>query len=168
MEIRMPKSKPIPSVEELHSRYSYNPTTGMLTSKQTGKVVGAKTKLGYLKLRIDSAEFKLHRVVWKMMTGEEPLEIDHKNLKRTDNRWVNLRKATRTKNSQNKQVRPDSSTGLKGIIARPARNGRSPRYEAWIQVGTNRMYLGSSLDPIEAYQMYVEASKKYFRGFAQY
>lgn len=42
-----------------------------------------------------------HRVIWKYMTGETPDTVDHKNRKRTDNRWVNLRNTTPKGNAQN-------------------------------------------------------------------
>jgi hypothetical protein len=69
---------------------------------------------------------------------------------------------------QNKRVRADSSTGLKGIVRRPARNGRTERFEVWIQVDGQRIYLGSSKSAAEAHILYRKAAARHFRTFAKY
>ena len=39
-----------------------------------------------------------HRIIWKWMTGEEPIDIDHQDGDRTNNKWANLRSVTRARN----------------------------------------------------------------------
>lgn len=164
----MTKFKPIPPVEFLRSRYSYDPATGVLTSHHTGKPIRTKRQV-YFIVRIDKTEFRASRVIWKMMTGNDPSDdIDHDNLDRTDNRFGNLREATRRQNVTNKRVRSDSSSGLKGVLYRPARYGRAERWETYIQVNGRRIYLGSSKSAIEAHAKYRSAALAHFGPFARY
>lgn len=60
-----------------------------------------------------------HRVIWAMQTGYWPTELDHINGVRDDNRWGNLRLATRSENASNRAVRADSATGVIGVTVIP-------------------------------------------------
>ena len=54
----------------------------------------------------------IHRVV---MNNPEGMDVDHINGDTLDNRKENLRVCTRAQNSQNRKLREDSSTGMKGV-----------------------------------------------------
>ena len=97
-------SKPIPDIEVLRDRITYDPETGIVKSKRSGKVVKTLATHGYIVIKIQNTLYQLHRVIWKFHTGEDPgeLEIDHINGDTGDNRWCNLRLATRTENECNK------------------------------------------------------------------
>ena len=83
-----------------------------------GKVAGSP-KDGYLEVGIQGVSYRIHRVIWAIATGEWPPEdkdIDHVNGDRADNRWQNLRLATRSENIVNRTAaRADSKTGVRGI-----------------------------------------------------
>jgi len=49
------------------------------------------------------------------MTGAYPIEVDHKNRIRNDNRWSNLEASTRSDNSRNTKIRSDNTSGVKGV-----------------------------------------------------
>lgn len=53
---------------------------------------------GYLRGLIFGQSYKAHRVIYKMVHGEEPDEIDHINMDRSDNRLCNLRSVTHREN----------------------------------------------------------------------
>jgi hypothetical protein len=55
------------------------------------------------------------RIIWFYMTGEWPETIDHKNRIRDDNRWGNLRNASRAENMRNIGKRVDNSSGKAGV-----------------------------------------------------
>jgi len=97
--------KPLPPLDVLREAFVYNPETGEITGRK-GKPIGQKGRDGYLRcyLRYEGRTLKLrsHRVAWALAYGEDPypLEIDHANRVRTDNRLVNLRRVTAWENQQ--------------------------------------------------------------------
>ena len=51
-----------------------------------------------------------------MMTGEDPLCIDHINGDPSDNRWCNLRSVTQKENGRNLKLSKSCTTGHLGVI----------------------------------------------------
>ena len=101
------KYKELPSVDVLRNKYAYNPETGELThtiGQHKGRPVGSISSVGYLRTISNGITYKVHRIIWKMQTGEDPgqLTIDHINRNKVDNRWENLRLATVSMQSYNK------------------------------------------------------------------
>ena len=120
------QAKPLPTKEELDKKYLYDPLTGVLISRHRGTECKAENCKGYRVVRIDRREFMVHRVIWVIMTGEDPgeLEIDHDNRIKNDNRFSNLLLATHGENQSNKNTR--GITRHKGRWrARVQRNGKN-------------------------------------------
>ena len=110
--------------KELWGLLDYDPDTGSLTWKprgvgtRTGRTWDARyagkeagTKLTQVKggaphqirVLIESKRYGAHRLIWKMMTGEEPPRfIDHKNGNPWDNRWENLAAGDDGRNQRNR------------------------------------------------------------------
>lgn len=123
--------KPLPSLERLNALLSYDEFTGVLTWKMQpetsrsaigfnnkcgGKVAGTVGAKGYLVVGIGKKYYLAHRVIWKMMTGADPLDIvDHEDTVRLNNRWSNLREAANGPNIQNSRIRKDNKSGVKGV-----------------------------------------------------
>lgn len=62
----------------------------------------AVTSWGHRRGRVEGHSFLAHRVVWKIVTGNEPPDvIDHKDRNGQNNRWKNLREATTSQNCMN-------------------------------------------------------------------
>ena len=95
--------KELPSLEELNNKYSYDPKTGVLTGKVQNKAIKAKNHKGYTVIRIARKEYMAHRVIWMLMTGEDPGRdlIDHINQDKSDNTWSNLRRVGHSDNQIN-------------------------------------------------------------------
>lgn len=67
----------------------------------TRKLIRAKNEQGYYFVNAFGRTIQVHRVLWFMAYGYWPLEVDHKNRKRNDNRLINLRDVTHKENCIN-------------------------------------------------------------------
>lgn len=108
--------------EELRELLNYDPDTGVFTRKvargpaRSGAVVGYARRDGYLAIKVNYNLYLAHRLAFLYMEGEFPPEMcDHINGCKADNRWVNLRHATRAENCQNSATRSDNTSRVKGV-----------------------------------------------------
>ena len=88
------------------------------TSRKTvvGNEAGTVRKNdGYRQVMIDYRTYRTHRLVYLYHYGWMPEIIDHINQNPADNRIENLRSATRTENAYNCKLRPDNTSGVKGV-----------------------------------------------------
>lgn len=91
------------SYQEARKLLEYDPETGILTRRKTGKPIGSPSN-GYLVASIGGEQNLVHRLVWLWVHGELPPKgtvIDHINRQKSDNRLSNLRTATRRENWEN-------------------------------------------------------------------
>lgn len=98
--------------DELLSKYSYNPSTGIFINKRTGFEVASKKgrRDDYIKIKIDTVVYAAHRLAWFYMTKQWPSEfIDHINHDKQDNRIANLRQVTASENAHNRTPRKNAS-----------------------------------------------------------
>lgn len=156
-------------VEYLRERFNYDPETGSLiwrTSpaiRRLGKEAGTESG-GHRKVFLLGKQYEVHRVIWAMVTGEWPsTQIDHKNLDGTDNRWGNLRLATKSQNAMNTRIRKDNKSGYKGVFW--DKNLR--KYRADIRLPTLRKHLGLFDDPKLAHEAYAKAVADNFGEFGR-
>jgi hypothetical protein len=164
----MPQPKPLPPVELLREYFDYDPDSGVVRYKKprkrirVGEPAGNCRPDGYLKISIDRKNYMLHRVIWKMMTGEEPpVQIDHKDRCRSNNTWSNLRAADPAKNNQNKRK---VGKFLPGV----SQSKRCKNFYARIVVNGKFVYLGMFGTELEAHAAYKAASVSYFGEFSSY
>jgi hypothetical protein len=131
------------------SLLSYNPDTGVITRIKTsggavaGSIAGWKNQMGYIELRISGKCQKAHRIAFLLMMGRFPLEIDHINGIKDDNRWENLREVTHRTNGRNQKHRTTNTSGLMGITWKKAN-------QKWV-VRTSDAHIGIFNDFFEAY-----------------
>jgi hypothetical protein len=95
--------KSLPPQDVLKSAISYNPETGILI--KSGKETGVLNTTGYLRVWIKGhGYYPAHRIAYALYHGMDPhpLEIDHINRNRSDNRISNLRAVTPSENSKNR------------------------------------------------------------------
>lgn len=134
------------SHEELKAMFAYDAETGILSRRTyrcgravIGAQVGWKDAKGYLRVRIGDRTYAVHRLAWFYVTGEWPKnQIDHHDLDKANNRFLNLRDATNAQNKCNQNVRADSETGIKGV----SQDKRTGRYRAYIGIDGKRRSLG--------------------------
>ena len=150
---------------DLRANYHYGPETGIWTRLSTGKIVGAiDVSNGYRYFYLRGVRVWEHRGAWLYMTGAWPAnEIDHRDRNRSNNRWSNLREATRQQNAANGPVMPHNKIGLKGVSLCKA----TGRYRADITVSKRRFNLGRHDTPEAAHEAYRRAATEAFGEFAR-
>ncbi len=154
--------KQLPSPDELRQLLDYNPGTGALTwktrtalhfpnpgnigaeavcrvwnrryaGKAAFKHIGGK---GYPQGTVNCIKVEAHRVCFAIFYGHWPIEVDHINGIKNDNRIANLREVSRQQNSCNRSKRSDNKTGVTGVVM------RFGKYIARIQVQGREKRLG--------------------------
>lgn len=164
----------LPTAKYLRECFSYDPETGELTWKVrprhhfksanaqagwnarfAGQRAGSMHSHGYMRTAVNQVYFTIHRLIWVIMTGKWAKQLDHKNCDKADNRWANLRKATRQQNLWN--VHRKGKLLPKGVS-----RARSGRYRAIIYLqGKDKRtignYLGTFDTPEEAHTVWCAA-----------
>ncbi len=114
-----------PTVEQL---FRYEPDTGALYWLIPGKGRQLNRRAGCFDRRnnrwvvcVNGILELQHRVIWKLQTGKWPLKtIDHKDGDGSNNRWENLREASRAEQNQNRLYN-NNQLGLRNIHFDPRR-----------------------------------------------
>jgi hypothetical protein len=158
--------------ERLLSLVHYNPKTGVFTRlvstaprAMAGSIfAGSLDSKGYMRFRIDGKVYSAHRVAWFYMTGAWPIgEIDHKNLKRDENWWDNLRLADSQSNKWNRGAYVNNQSGFKGVSYRSANRNWISR----IRINEKEVHLGVFQSPEAAHAAYIAKAKEAFGEFAR-
>lgn len=145
---------------ELKSLLVYDPDTGVFQWCKTysphaieGSAAGFISREGYHIVKLRSKQYKAPRLAWLYVTGHWPLQdVDHINRVRGDNRFTNLRLATRAENCQNQPLRKTNTSGATGVSYHKA----SRKWAAFINVAGQTQHLGLYVTLSAA----VEARKK--------
>jgi len=103
----------------------YDPETGIFVwlkgrgPVKKGWIAGSvQTVRGkkYIVITLHGKHYKAHRLAFLYVKGVfPPDEVDHISGDGTDNRWVNMRHATRTQNNKNHRLRDDNISGCTGV-----------------------------------------------------
>lgn len=160
----MPKSKPLPPLEVVKRKYAYDPETGVWTCCKSGRTAGYTNPRGYTLIRCNYSKYLAHRLAWLWMTGTDPgkLEVDHIDGNPNNNRWTNLRLASRGGNCYNTRLRSDSSAGFKGVHFDKKRR----KYVARICKEGNRVMLGCFNTAYEAHLAYTATALALYGAYA--
>src|SRR5262245_37502188 len=147
----------------------YDPETGEfhwhnrgLGRRKHGRA-GSHNRGAYWLLHLEGRRYMAHRVAWFYITGTWPdQDIDHANGNKSDNRFGNLRSATRTENSANSRCR-NSKSGIKGVHW----NTSKRKWRAQIGYNGRSVWLGAFDDKEDARLAYNNAAKALFGPFAR-
>lgn len=162
--------------ERLDELLSYDPVAGKLywkprlitckqhatwNSRYAGNEVGVPNHDGYLRFTVDRKKLMVHQAIWSLETGAWPvLTIDHINGDRADNRYGNLRSATRSQQAQNRGRK--KTLGYKGVYQKTENS-----WQAAIGVGGRRIHLGTFTSALDAHHAYSNAAATYHGEFAR-
>ncbi len=129
------QAKPLPTRTYLRECFEYDPMSGIATwlerpvdhfdSYSTYKMwngkfafgkVGTLHKItGYYHTQVNNVGYTVHRLIWKWWYGTDPLDIDHIDRNRINNRIVNLRSVTNYENTQNRTLSSNNTSGYPGV-----------------------------------------------------
>ena len=109
-------------VAHLVKNYTYDAERGVVVNRKLNRVVkGAVNSRGYVKTRLwiggQHPTIGLHQMVWVVVHGRLPSQIDHINGNPLDNRLENLREVSSSENMLNivHRWKPNARTGLPGV-----------------------------------------------------
>ena len=128
-----------------------------------GDVAGHATERGYVEVRFDRRPCLAHRIVFLWHHGWLPVQVDHRDANKANNRIDNLRPATQPQNEWNKAAPASNTSGFKGVHW----HAPSQTWHARISVERTRRHLGAFASPEDAHAAYVEAALKYHGEFAR-
>ncbi|MGV7034863.1 HNH endonuclease signature motif containing protein [Methylobacterium symbioticum] len=149
----------------------YEPDTGNLiwrvrrskggSGAQVGDTAGYTAEDGYVRVSVDNRRYLAHRLAWFWMIGAWPVgTIDHRNRKKADNRWDNLREATYSQNGVNRH-RTRKHHLPRGVY--PADG--TGRFNAKIGIRGKVLCLGSFDTPEQAHAAYLTAATSKYGAF---
>ena len=174
--------KSLPSQERLRQLLDYDPDTGLLVWKArpledfdnswraasrtfamwNKKYAGKEAftcvhSSGYKTGNLEGISYRSHRLIWKLVTGEDPELIDHINGDRADNRFANLRSVDPVENARNMGMNSTNTSGHTGVFYRKD-------YGVWIayiKVRGKSLNLGRFSEKADAVAARAAAEKKF-------
>lgn len=132
------------SKDEVDSVLEYDPAHGRFRWRvargccKAGDEAGCDSGRGYIFIRVNGVIAYAHRLAFLLMTGEVPPFVDHINGDRADNRWENLRAATRSENGQNMARSSANRSGVIGVFWNVSKN----KWTAKIKINQRTQHLG--------------------------
>lgn len=148
------------TAERLRKRLRYAPESGFFyknvptPGRHIGKRAGWKGNHGRWTIELDGRSYLASRLAWLYMTGEWPSEdIDHINQDLTDDRFCNLREASRSQNLVNRSYANRNKAGFRGV------HRYRGRWIAQIAFMGCKEHLGVFDTPEDAHRAYVSAAR---------
>lgn len=159
------KSKINPTQKRINELFDYDGINLVRKTKigntKKNVIAGYKSKsTGYVYVQIDNRAQPVHRLIWVILYGYYPEQIDHINGVRHDNRIDNLRAVTQKENLQNITKLRSKNSGVKGVRMR--KNGT---YKVGFKVGDKIKYFGTYNTLDEAAETSKDVCKKLGRTF---
>ena len=155
--------KPLPTPEQLSNAMSYNQSTGLFLKRNGKPALSTDHGNGYLSGLLMGKRIFAQRAAFVFMTGGwPPHQVDHRNMIRSDNRWANLRSATRAENMRNSGSRHGGISRFKGVC--PSQRGKP--WRSYIVNAGKQTSLGAFDSEEDAARAYDNAARVMFGRFA--
>jgi hypothetical protein len=107
-------------------------------SKFSGKPAFVTRRGKYLSGKLFHQHFYSHRIIWKMVHGEDPIEVDHIDGNKSNNSISNLREASRNTNLMNRPLTKRNTSGITGVWFSKGKQ----KWTAAIKSNSKAIYLG--------------------------
>lgn len=152
--------------ERVKELLNYDPITGIFTWKvnvsstgRAGNVAGSDNGAGYLLIRVDKRLYLAHRLAALYMEGQfPPALIDHLDMNKSNNRWANLRHATKAENAQNK-LKAQANNALSGLLG-VYWNAVNKQWGAKVNFNRKQHHAGFFETPELAHAAYVKLKRE--------
>lgn len=116
----------------------------------------------YIQIQLYKIKYFAHRIAWKIYYKEEPPEIlDHIDGDGTNNKILNLRKATIYQNGWNVKKSTRNKSGYKGVSFSKEKN----KWRSAIRINKKDILIGYYDSVLEASEAYQNASLQYHGDF---
>jgi HNH endonuclease len=150
----------LPPRRVLNQLFIYDHDTGALIRRTAGRAIQPfPSRHDYVFTSVAGYRFRVHRIIWKMVTGREPpARLDHINRDGTDNRFDNLRRCTNSQNGANSRNKRGGKSLRGTVFDRGA-------WKAQIRVLGKNRHLGRFPTEAAAHTAYVAAGRKAFGKF---
>jgi hypothetical protein len=117
---------------------------------------------GYRYMMVEGKAYPCHHLVWLIHHGHLPpkgMDIDHKDMNRSNNRIGNLRLSTRSQNMMNMPAHKDSKSGIKGVVWRADTKKWS------VRVTANGEYKSfGSYEDLELAELVANEAREHYHG----
>jgi len=151
--------------ERLKELLHYDPMSGVFMWKMSrpgiklSRVAGTVSKKdGYIRINVDYQIYLASRLAWFYQEGYWPEhEVDHRDRIRDNNKWENLRHASRQCNSRNCNISKWNTSGITGVSWDKGKQ----RWESYVTISGKRFHLGYFTDKINAAYARLSAEVKY-------
>jgi len=141
------------SQAKLKKRLHYNEKTGIFTwtpnnkNKFPNKTAGSIcTTTGYNRIDIEKSTYGAHQLAFLYVLGYIPINIDHIDRNRSNNKWVNLRRSTPSINAKNRTISKNHESGCIGVYFDKAKD----KWISTITINKKRNFLGAFTSKKEA------------------
>lgn len=140
--------------EQLKQILHYDPETGvfrwkLVMANNRNKIWGIAGSInqGYVRIRLKNKTYECHRLAFLYVTGFWPEnDVDHIDGCRSNNKWENLRQATRKQNCENIKLRKNNTSGYRGVVWHKA----TGKWSAMVRHNKKAIWLGLYEDVKEA------------------
>ena len=135
------------TLERAREYLRYEPIEGKLYWKKNKKPARVGREAGHIERRstlkyrcieIDGKGYYTHRLIWYLVFGIWPKEMDHRNGNGLDNRLSNLHEVTSQENHHNQKMRACNTSGATGVYWHKS----TQKWYAQIGVAGKNVHLG--------------------------
>lgn len=129
------KARPLSHFKNKTGRNIFN---GRYSGKKVGCIWTGANNEKYIVTNLLKINYRMHRLIWKLVYGVEPEEIDHINGNGCDNSLSNLRSVTKKENARNLKLNKSNTSGVSGVFWTKG----TGKWKAQIKVNNKSIFIG--------------------------